>query len=142
MSAPDSVLEVALLAEAPKQWTRFQARKAKRDKGKTKWQREIDEIDSKMTDAKTRAEELRRQYNPKLMQIVTNLDRKIGMPVGALRCPKCGEPDRQNKMNGKPWCMKCNVALESPFLVKKRLPYMKTLPKTKRLDVTFRGLDE
>lgn len=137
-----SELETALLAEAPKQWERFQRNKIKRAKGKAKWQREIDEIDGKVADAKAHAEELRRQYDPELMRINANLERKLGVSVGGLRCPKCGEPDRRNKMNGKSWCMKCNVALESPFLVKKRLPNVKVLSKTKKLDVTFRGLDE
>lgn len=135
-------LEAALLAEAPKQWEHFQRNRLKRAKGKAKWQREIDEIDGKVADVKARTEELRRQYNPELMRINANLERKLGVPVGGLRCPKCGEPDRHNKMNGKPWCMKCNIALESPFLVKKHSPDVKVLPKAKRLDVTFRRLDE
>jgi len=142
MSVPESLLEAALLAEAPKQWERFQRNKLKRQKGKTKLQREIDEIDDKVTDVKAHAEELRRRYDPELMKINANLERKLGSPIGGLRCPKCGEPDRQNKMNGKSWCLKCNVALESPFLVKKRLPDVKVLPKSKRLGETFRGLDE
>jgi hypothetical protein len=134
------VLEAALLSEAPKQWKRFQKNKAKRAKGKAKWQREIDEIDGKVADAKARVEELRRQYDPELMKINANLERKMGSSLGGLRCPKCGDPDRHNKMNGKPWCLKCNVALESPFLVKKRLPNVKVLPRMKRLDVTFKGV--
>ena len=28
-----------------------------------------------------------------------------------LTCPQCGEPDRGNRMNKTPWCMKCRVAL-------------------------------
>jgi len=139
-SKRNSVLETALLAEAPKQWGRFQKNKLKREKGKAKWQREIDEIDGKVADAKAYAEELRRQYDPELMRINANLERKLGVPVGGLRCPKCGEPDRHNTMNGKAWCMKCNVALESSFLVKKRLPDVKGLPKSKRLNVTFQEL--
>ena len=141
-NTPNSVLEVALLAEAPEQWKHFQEKRLKRQKGKAKWQREIDEIEGKVADVKVRVEELRRQYDPELMRITANLDRKMDTPVGGLRCPKCGEPDKHNKMNGKPWCIKCNVALESPFQVKKRLPDMKALPKSKRLDVTFKGLDE
>ena len=141
-NTPNSVLEVALLAEAPEQWERFQQNKAKRVKGLPKWKRELEDIDGKVADAWANAEELRRQYDPELMRINANLDRKMDTPVGGLRCPKCGEPDKHNKMNGKPWCIKCNVALESPFQVKKRLPDMKALPKSKRLDVTFKGLDE
>lgn len=137
-----SELESTLLAEAPKQWERFQRNKAKREKGKAKWQREIEEIDGKVADAKAKAKELRRQYDPELMRINANLERKLGSSVGGLRCPKCGEPDRHNRMNGKAWCMECNVPLESPFLVKKHSPDVKMLTKTKGLNVTFRGLDE
>jgi len=137
----NSELEAALLAEAPKQWKRFQKNKLKREKGKAKWQREIDEIDGKVADAKAHVEELRRQYDPELMRINANLGRKYGVS-GGLKCPVCGEENHGNVMNGKPWCMKDNVALESPFLVKKHLLDVKVLPKQKRLDVTFRGLDE
>jgi hypothetical protein len=139
-STPKSVLEAALLAEAPEQWERFQKGKLKREKGKPKWQREIDE--NKVADAKAKAEALRRQYDPELMRINANLERKLGVPVGGLRCPKCGESDRHNKMNGKAWCMKCNLPLEIPNSAKRCFPDMKVLPKTRRLDVTFRGLDE
>ncbi len=141
-SKPNLILEAALLAQAPKQWKRFQEKRLKRQKGKAKWQREIEEMDSKVADAKTQAEELRRQYDPELMRININLERKLGSVVGGLRCPKCGDSDMHNRMDNKPWCMKCNVALESPFLVKKRLPDVKVLPKSKRLDVTFKGLNE
>ena len=140
-NTPNSVLEVALLAEAPEQWERFQLNKAKRAKGLPKWKRELEDIDGKVADAKAKAEELRRQYDPELMRINANLSRKHSVS-GGLKCPVCGEENHGNVMNGKPWCMKDNVALESPFLVKKRLPDVKVLPKTKRFDVTFRGLDE
>lgn len=137
MTTPNAVLEAALLAEAPKQWEHFQRNKLKRIKGLPKWKRELD---GKVADAKAKAEELRRQYDPELMRINANLGRKYGVS-GGLKCPVCGEENHGNMMNGKPWCMKDNVALESPFLVKKRLPDMKLLPKKKRLDVTFRGLE-
>lgn len=137
----DSILEAALLAEAPKQWNRFQQNRLKREKGKAKWQREINEIDGKVADAKAHTEELRRQYDPELMRITANLERKIGLVIG-LYCSECGEPDRGNKMNGKAWCMKCNIPLEVPTLSNKQFPSVKALPKTRRLDVTFRGLNE
>lgn len=136
-----AMIEAALLSEAPKQWERFQKNRVKRAKNKPKWQREIDEIDGKVTDIKAMAEELRRRYDPELMRINANLDRKCGVS-GGLKCPVCGEENHGNMMNGKPWCLKCNVPLESPFLVKKRLPAVKVLPKTKKLNVTFRGVDE
>ena len=140
-NTPNSVLEVALLAEAPEQWERFQQNKAKRAKGLPKWRRELEDIDGKVADARAKAEELRRQYDPELMRINANLGRKYGVS-GGLKCPVCGEENHGNMMNGKPWCMKDNVALESPFLVKKRLPNVKALPKSKRLDITLQGLNE
>lgn len=33
--------------------------------------------------------------------------------VKPLKCPKCGEPDRGNVVNGEPYCIKCMVPLES-----------------------------
>lgn len=141
-SKRNSVLEAALLAEAPRQWELFQKNRLKRIKGLPKWKRELEEIDSKVADARAKADELRQRYDPELMRINSLLERKHDSPVGGLRCPECGEPDRHNKMNGKPWCFKCNVALESPFQVKKRFPDIKVLPKTKRIETTFVRLDE
>jgi hypothetical protein len=48
----------------------------------------------------------------------------------------------ENKLRWNRIDSKSNVALESPFLVKKRLPDVKVLSKSKRLNVTFRRLDE
>jgi cytochrome c len=134
-------LEAALLAEAPRQWQHFQRDRSRRQRGKPKWQRDVDDINGQAAGVKARAEEMRRQHDPMLMRITANLERKAGVTSG-LHCPKCHDPDMGNKMNGKPWCLKCNVPLESPFLVKKSLPDVKLLPKSKRLDVTFRGLNE
>ena len=136
-SKPNSLLEAALLSEAPKQWERFQKSKVKRAKGKPKWQRAIEEIDVKVADAMADANESR-----ELMRINANLKRKIGMPTKGLRCPKCGEGNMGNTVNGKHWCVKCNSPLEPVETGGKRLPKVKVLPKTKRLDVTFRGLNE
>ena len=141
-SKHNSTLEAALLAEAPKQWERFQRNKRKREKGKAKWQREIEDIDSKVAGVKTKAEEVRRKYNPELMRIEKLYTAKNPSASSLLVCPVCGELDRYNRMNGKPWCFKCNVAFESPFQVKKGFPNIKVLPKTKRIETTFRRLDE
>lgn len=140
-SKRNSVLEAALLAEAPKQWERFQKSRLKRIKGLPKWRRELEELDSRVADVKARAEELRRQCDPELMRINANLERKYGSPTGGLRCPKCGEPDRHNKMNGQSWCFKCNSPLEPTKVGEKHLPSVRVLPKTKRID-TFKRADE
>lgn len=128
-----SELEAALLAAVPKKFERYQTNRLKREHGKVKWQQEIGKVTA-------RAEEVRRQYDPELMRIDANLERKVGSAIG-FHCPKCGERDMGNRMEGKPWCMKCNVPLETPNPGNNRVPSMKVLPKTRRLDVTFQGLD-
>lgn len=140
-SKHNTVLEAALLAEAPKQWEHFQRNRLKRVKGLPKWKRELEEIDGRIVDARAKAEKLRRQYDPELMRVNAILERKISSAIG-LRCSKCGEPDRGNKMNEKPWCFTCNIPLELPNSAKERFPDSRVLPKTKRLDVTFKRLDE
>jgi formylmethanofuran dehydrogenase subunit E len=34
-------------------------------------------------------------------------------PENRLKCPKCGEPDHDNVVNGKPFCTKCMIPLDS-----------------------------
>jgi len=130
----NSELEAALLAEAPKQWKRFQQNKAKQMKGKAKWQRQIE-------DAKEESEKIRRTFDPELSRIEASFMRKIGAPAG-LRCSKCGEPNRGNKMNGKPWCFRCNAPMNSADKAEKQFPVVRVLPKSKRLDVTFQKGDD
>ncbi|GAH53940.1 unnamed protein product [marine sediment metagenome] len=55
------------------------------------------------------AERFRFMYHPHVMEITANLKRKYG--VEGLICPACGGSDNGNTMNGKPWCMKCNIPL-------------------------------
>jgi hypothetical protein len=47
--------------------------------------------------------------------------------VGGLACPQCGERDHHNSMNGRPWCMSCNVELLPASTLEKwrREPQMK-----------------
>ena len=44
-----------------------------------------------------------------MRDITENLRRKCGS--GGLVCPKCGEPDKGNTLNGKPICMICMIRL-------------------------------
>ena len=126
-NTPNSVLEVALLAEAPEQWERFQDREAKMERGKAKWQRDIEKI-----------------RNDALTQVIGIPDRireaKTHLQGKDIICPVCGDGDRGNTMNRKPWCPKCNRQL-LPYEKVERLNHfsIKALPKTKRLDVTFQG---
>jgi altronate dehydratase len=45
----------------------------------------------------------------------------------SLTCPDCGESDKGNKMNGKPWCFKCNVPLVRKDRVEKKLSKIKVI---------------
>jgi len=110
----------------PLQVQRVQTRKLRVEKGKPKWERELDE-------AIRKAEELRRRYDPMLMEIERKLMSKA-VAVSGLVCPVCGEGDKGNKVNGKPWCLKCNVPLVAKDKVEKwrRLPKVKVLPKDLR----------
>ncbi|MBA7468136.1 hypothetical protein ES707_03377 [subsurface metagenome] len=63
--------------------------------------------------AKRKDDELRRLHSPSLRRITENYKLKYNLQSGGLVCPKCGDPDYNNKMNGKPWCFKCNIELIS-----------------------------
>jgi len=57
-----------------------------------------------------------REYEFKLDPNLRTINRKFveRLKVNAcdrLVCPECGEGDKGNRMNGKPWCFKCNVIL-------------------------------
>jgi len=47
--------------------------------------------------------------DPAMREITENLKRKHS--AGGLICPVCGGREEGNRMNGKPWCMKCNAPL-------------------------------
>jgi hypothetical protein len=83
----------------------MQEREEKLEKGRAKWQRDLGKI-------MDRAEKLRREYDPLLREIQDKFNRKLDVVEGdSLVCPQCGEGDKGNKMNGKRWCLKCNVPL-------------------------------
>lgn len=106
----------------PLQAGRVQSRKEKLRKGKSKLQRDLHRVE----DAKRKADELRRRYDPRLMEI----ERKVfgdAVVASKLVCPECGEGDHGNRMNKHPWCMKCNTALVPKNMLKKwrKLPTVK-----------------
>ena len=53
------------------------------------------------------AEELRRLNNPLLQRAMKNFE----VSKVDLVCPICGEGDKGNRMNEKPWCVNCNTQL-------------------------------
>lgn len=97
-------------------------------------QRIREEALRKAEDARRRAEDLRREAE--MRRVVPHLFRVPS--VSRLVCPECGDPDRRNKMNGKPWCMKCN----RPLVPKKIAEKLKKMPKVKVVtepeNVTFK----
>ncbi|GAH66874.1 unnamed protein product, partial [marine sediment metagenome] len=58
-----------------------------------------------------------------------NFNKKLDVIRGkdSLVCPECGEGDHGNKMNRKPWCMKCHTVL----IPRKMLEKSKKLPEIK-----------
>ncbi|MCJ7634208.1 hypothetical protein MUP77_17695 [Candidatus Bathyarchaeota archaeon] len=85
---------------------KHRATMVKRRHGKSKWQNKLDEIDDKMT-------QLRREHvldNPHLKEIEQKIVGKATVASDMI-CPSCGDGDKGNKINGKPWCFKCNTTL-------------------------------
>lgn len=73
------------------------------------------EIEEKVKGAILRADRVRRDAeimsNPHAREITENL-RKLHS-TGSLICPQCGDTDHHNTVNGKPFCMACNLPLMS-----------------------------
>lgn len=102
----------ALEAEIPRQVAHTEKRQAKTRRGKVKWQREIDEAMEKAEKAESRADGLRREYDPLLRELSEKYAERLPKIEGTgLICPECGDKDHGNKMNGNPWCMKCQTPL-------------------------------
>jgi formylmethanofuran dehydrogenase subunit E len=121
-----------LLKSLEQQAAGAQKRKEKMRKGKAKWQRDLEDADRTVREARAKADKLRREYDPLLREIQEKLLRKLDVAKGedSLVCPKCGEGNvHGNKMNGKPWCFKCNIVLVPKSQVAKwlKLPKMKVL---------------
>lgn len=115
----------------PQQIQKVKTRRKKQHQGKSKIQRELADIDAKMRRVKQMGAELRSKYmlDPNLRKIQEDYNEKHIVDTGAkgLVCPVCGASDRGNKMNGKPWCLKCN----SPLVPKNKLAKWKKMAKVK-----------
>ena len=133
----------------PKQVEKLRTQKKRRRKGKAKWQRELEETmdkaRSRAENIRGKAEKLRREYmmDPHLRSINEKLRAKADVGSKGLVCPECGESDRGNKMNRRPWCMKCNMPLIRKDKVAKWLkrPSVKAVRKDLREEFKRRGLD-
>jgi len=121
----------SLEKEIPLQVQRVDTRKQKMNKGKSKLQRDLEDVDQRVEDAKRKADRLRSEYmvDPHLREISTKYQSLLGKSESAsmLVCPKCKEGDHGNKMNKQPWCMKCNTALVPKNMLEKwrKLPEVK-----------------
>jgi len=86
-------------------------------------QRQRREIEEKVADARLHAdrvrEEARIMSDPHLREITENL-RKLHSVESSVVCPQCGETNSHgNRMNGKPFCFKCNLIMISKEKAKK-----------------------
>jgi len=113
----------SLEREIPNQIQRANTRKKKMIKGKSKLQRSLEDVDCRVAEAKHKADKLRRKYmmDPNLREINEKYQRRLqkSESASALVCPKCKGSDHGNKMNGRPWCMKCNTALNPANILEK-----------------------
>ncbi len=125
----------SLEKEIPSQIRRVNTRNKKLSKGKSKLQRDLEDIDRRVEEAKRKADKLRREYmmDPNLRKISEKYQRHMNTLESAstLICPKCKEVDHCSKMNGTPWCMKCNTALITRKMLKnwEKLPTIKVVHK-------------
>ena len=70
------------------------------------------QVEQAMAHARQVREEMRIMSDPHLREI-TEAMRAKHRTEGGLVCPSCGDIDHGNRMNKKPWCMKCNLPLMS-----------------------------
>jgi len=93
---------------------------------------DVDELSLRVTELRMHAEELKAKtgkpftfsvdpVSPLAMIHAKYVKVTSGKNASELVCPVCGEPDKGNKVNGKPWCLKCNVELVPRGKVKKML---------------------
>lgn len=108
-------------ASAKRMLERHRAMQMKAIHGKPKWQQDL-------ADTMRKVDALRYKYvtDPHLREIEQKLLAKAPI-LSDLVCPACGEGNKGNRMNGKPWCMKCNV----PLIPKRKLEAWLKLPEIK-----------
>lgn len=133
----------------PNQAAKIQKRKKKRTRGLSKLQRDLEDIDRRVAEARTEADKLRREYMmhlpPALRRLHFESMRKdVIIGEKQLVCPNCGRTDAKNKRGSKPWCIYCHLPLVPKNKVErwKKMIRFKPLSKRKREDeFKHRGLD-
>lgn len=134
----------SLKKEVSKQAATIQTRQKKLSNGKSKLQRDLEDIDRKVVETRNKADKLRREY---MMDAnLRRIQRKFlgTQPVvhgdAELVCPVCGSfngaytKGKPNKKNGKPWCLKCN----SPLVPKDKLMKWRKFSKVKAAGKSLR----
>jgi len=136
MSISKKELEEALLKQIPKDFS---------SKFSSHW---VDEVKEEKTRAELVAAEARMRgaenFESKLpsqglienalFQAQARYNARLPTVPTDLVCPVCGEPDRGNKMNGKPWCFKCSTLL----IPRDKLDKWKKSPRIKVADKSLR----
>lgn len=129
----------SLEREIPREAHRAENVKDKHNRTKSHWQKQLAE-------ATTKSEKLKHKYllDPALREIQHKFMESVEVEKGSksLVCPVCGSGDMGNRMNGKPWCFKCNSPLSKDKMAR-QLKSLRTRVLPKRLKDEFkrRGLD-
>jgi len=129
---------------ASQQAQKLQKTQKKQHQGKSKLQRELEDIDGRLRDAKQKNATMRQEHiDPHLRRIQQDLMTKLKVEAGpnTLVCPVCGEPNgayteggKPNEQHGKPWCLKC----DSPLIPKRKVKrWLKMFPTVKRAVSNF-----
>ena len=97
-------LEAALLAQLPNASKREKIRA--RQKKSVSWEDGL--IDRRLEEYRM----LHAEHSTFLeQQFAGFMTRQVEAYQSVLMCPVCGDGDRHNTLNGKPWCLKCNSPL-------------------------------
>jgi len=93
-------LEEKLLMAIPKKLTAAQKKFEKLEKSRGRLQNRLEALQLKVM-----SDPVLHSINQKFLE--------LHPPIVSMFCPKCGASDRGNRMNGKPWCFKCDHPLSS-----------------------------
>ena len=105
-------------------------------------QRQRKAIEEKVEEARRHADRIRREAelmsNEGAREITENL-RKLHSTESGVVCPQCGETNSHgNRMNGKPFCFRCNLIMIS----KEKAKNWVKPQKPKKSSLTFNDPDE
>jgi len=104
----------------PKELERTEKRKEKLLKTMSVHQQKMAELQDKF--------DFRLFLDPTLKDIQQKFDSAVPtrqVSTEEIMCPVCGSDDKGNKVNGKPWCLKCNVMLLPKHKIKRWKPIIR-----------------